>query len=36
MSTKKAQNAYYKHKKRIGVFFSGFLGLMGIKLAFNI
>lgn len=36
MSTKKAQNAYYKHKKRISIFFSGFLGLMGIKLAFNI
>jgi len=36
LSTKKAQGAYSRHKKKIITLFSGFMGLMGLKLATNI
>jgi len=36
LSTQKAQGTYAKHKKKIITLFSGFMGLMGLKLATNI
>jgi len=36
LSTKKAQNTYLKHKKKISQAASGFIGFMGLKLATNI
>jgi len=36
LSTPKAQGAYSRHKKKIITLFSGFMGLMGLKLASNI
>ncbi|NQY92796.1 MAG: LysE family transporter [Campylobacteraceae bacterium] len=36
LSTKKAQGTYTKHKKKITTLFSGFMGVMGLKLASNI
>jgi len=35
LSTPKAQNTYSKYKKKITTVFSGFMGLMGLKLATN-
>ena len=36
LSTQKAQNTYMKYKRRINLLASGFIGLMGLKLASNI